>query len=113
MRCFIMKIGNIVKGEITAIKPYGAFVKVDKNHVGLVHISQISDNYVRNIEDYLAVGDVVTLKVIDVHQDKLSLSFKALHKRKKRYKIQLKSGFAPLQENLENWVSNYSFKDGE
>lgn len=108
-----MEIGNIVKGEITAIKSYGAFVRVDEDYIGLIHISEISDNYVRNIDDYLTVGDVVTLKVLDVKQHKLSLSFKALHKKKKRYKIQLQSGFAPLQRKLVDWVEDYTLKDGE
>ncbi len=108
-----MKVGSIVKGEITAIKPYGAFVKVGNDYVGLIHISEISDNYVRNIEDYVSKGDVRTLKVLAIDGNKLSLSFKALHKRKKRYKIKLDTGFTPLQEKLEEWVENYSLKNGD
>ena len=110
MRCFIMEKGNIVKGEITAIKPYGAFVKIDENYVGLVHISEFSDGFVRSIEDYVSLGDVLDLKVISVDGNKVSLSFKALHKRKKRYKIVLKSGFAPLREKLIEWISEHSDK---
>lgn len=102
-----MNKGSIVKGEITAIKPYGAFVKIDQQYVGLIHISEFSDGFVRNIEDYVAVGDVMDLKVLDVQEHKLSLSFKALHKRKKRYKIVLKSGFSPLKEKLDQWIENY------
>lgn len=105
-----MNKGSIVKGEITAIKPYGAFVKVDQDYVGLIHISEFSDGFVRNIEDYVDVGDVMDLKVIDVRDNKLSLSFKALHKRKKRYKIVLESGFSPLKEKLDQWIENYHKK---
>jgi predicted RNA-binding protein with RPS1 domain len=47
-----MKKGDIVKGRITSIKPYGAFVKVNETIDGLVHISEISDRFVRSIEDY-------------------------------------------------------------
>ncbi|QMS84904.1 S1 RNA-binding domain-containing protein [Candidatus Xianfuyuplasma coldseepsis] len=105
-----MNKGSIVKGEITAIKPYGAFVKIDDQYVGLIHISEFSDGFVRNIEDYVAVGDVMELKVLDVQDHKLSLSFKALHKRKKRYNIVLKSGFSPLKEKLDQWIENYHKK---
>lgn len=108
-----MKKGNIVKGEITAIKPYGAFVKIDDDYVGLIHISEFSDGFVRSIDDYVSVGDELDLKVLSVNDKKLSLSFKALHKRKKRYKIVLQSGFSPLQEELPKWINEYEKKSDD
>lgn len=103
-----MKEGDIVKGEITAIKPYGAFVKIDEHTSGLIHISEFSDRYVRDIEDYVSVGDVIDLRIIHVEEDsRLSLSFKSLHKRKKRYRIRLKSGFSPLKKALKKWINEY------
>ncbi len=102
-----MKKGSIVKGEITAMKPYGAFVNVDDEYVGLIHISEFSDGFVRSIEDYVSLGDVIDLKVLQVNGQKLSLSFKELHKRKKRYNIVLKSGFTPLKAKLEEWLNDY------
>jgi predicted RNA-binding protein with RPS1 domain len=108
-----MDKGKVVKGEVTAIKPYGVFVKVDDEYVGLVHISEISDTFVRNIEDYVTIGDVIDLKVLDVNGSKLSLSFKALHKGKKRQKVTLKSGFSPLEEKLSVWIDNYSLKSDD
>jgi len=108
-----MEIGNIVRGEITAIKPYGAFVKIDQQYVGLIHISEFSDGYVRSIEDYVSIGDVIELKVLEINEFKLSLSFKALHKRKKRYNIELESGFSPLKEKLDEWIESYRVKNDE
>jgi predicted RNA-binding protein with RPS1 domain len=108
-----MKEGSIIRGEITAIKPYGAFVKVNEDYVGLIHISEFSDGFVRSIEDYVTLGDVIELKVLNVSDQKLSLSFKELHKRKKRYNIILKSGFTPLKAKLTEWLSYYSFKSDE
>ena len=108
-----MRQGDVVKGEITAIKPYGAFVKISDDYVGLIHISEFSDNFVRSIEDYVSVGDVIDLKILKVNDDKLSLSFKALHKRKKRYQIELKAGFAPLEEKLTEWIANYNLKNND
>ncbi len=103
-----MKEGAVVKGEITAIKPYGAFVKIDDKHTGLIHISEFSDRYVRDIKDYVHVGDVLDLKVLSVQdENKVSLSFKRLHKRKKRYRIQLKQGFEPLKAKLSQWIEAY------
>ncbi|MBN2876549.1 MAG: S1 RNA-binding domain-containing protein [Bacilli bacterium] len=108
-----MKKGDIVKGRITSIKPYGAFVKVGETQDGLIHISEISDEYVRNIEDFISVGDVVSLEVLDVADDqKLSLSYKTQNKngRKKREKVTLTLGFKPLAEQLEVWIQEYSKK---
>ena len=103
-----MKEGDIIKGEITAIKPYGAFVKIDDKTSGLIHISEFSDHYVRDIEDYVSVGDTIDLRVISIEDDnKLSLSFKSLHKRKKRYRIKLKQGFTPLKKMLKEWIIEY------
>jgi predicted RNA-binding protein with RPS1 domain len=108
-----MKQGSIIKGEITAIKPYGAFVKVDKEYVGLIHISEFSDGFVRGIEDYVNIGDVIDLKVLNVANNRLSLSYKALHKKKKRYNIELEAGFDPLNEILNEWIKSYELKNDE
>ncbi|XFA98440.1 S1 RNA-binding domain-containing protein [Candidatus Izemoplasma sp. B36] len=109
-----MKAGDIVKGRITSIKPYGAFVKVDESIDGLIHISEISDRFVRSIEDYLSVGDIVTLKVLSVSREqKLSLSYKSENKngRKKRETIELVYGFKPLADQLDIWIKDYLKND--
>lgn len=108
-----MREGNIIKGEITAIKPYGAFVKVDDDYIGLIHISEFSDGFVRSIEDYVSIGDVIELTVLKKNDFKLSLSYKTLHKRKKRYNIKLTEGFAPLKENLINWIESYNIENDD
>ena len=107
-----MKEGTVVKGRITAIKPYGAFVKIDDQHTGLIHISEFSDRYVRDITDYVHVGDVIDLKVVARNGDgKVSLSYKRLHKRKRRYRIRLTHGFKPLKKQLPQWIQHYRKKD--
>ena len=105
-----MKKGDIVEGRITSIKPYGAFVKVDDSIDGLIHISEISEGFVRSIEDYLTVGDEVTLEVISISEDnKLSMSYKTQNKsrRKKREIVNLVYGFKPLADKLDEWVKIY------
>jgi len=109
----MMKQGSIIKGEITAIKPYGAFVKVDEDYMGLIHISEFSDGFVRGIEDYVSVGDVIDLKILKITSNGLSLSYKALHKKKKRYNIELEAGFDPLREKLNDWIKSYGLKNDE
>ncbi len=109
-----MKQGDFVKGTITAIKPFGAFVKVDDKTQGMIHISEVADGYVHNIEDYLTVGKTVRLYVLeqkDTHR--LSLSYKRANKqKKKRLKIHLKHGFQPLKAALPQWIEGYDLDEG-
>jgi general stress protein 13 len=79
----MVKKGEIVYGRITNILGYGAFVTVDE-YDGLIHISEFSDNYVRNIDDFVSVGQQVKLKVLDVDEKmkRLRLSYKILNKKR-------------------------------
>ena len=63
-----MKPGDIVNGKITNILGYGAFVVVG-DYDGLVHISEFSDNFVKNINDFVKVGQELRLKVIEVDEE--------------------------------------------
>ncbi|WP_134700219.1 S1 RNA-binding domain-containing protein [Ammoniphilus sp. YIM 78166] len=70
-------VGNVLEGQVTAIKEYGAFVSLSAGRSGLVHISQIASEYVKQVEDYLSVGETVKVKVIDISDTgKVSLSIK-------------------------------------
>jgi polyribonucleotide nucleotidyltransferase len=101
------------EGKVKSVKDFGCFVEILPGTDGLIHISEFSDGFVRSIEDYVSLGEIIDLKVIDVEGTKLSLSFKSLHKRKKRYNIILKSGFTPLKEKLDQWIRNYKIKSDE
>lgn len=76
-----MKKGDIVYGIITNIIGYGAFVTVNE-YTGLIHISEFSDNYVKNIGNFVEVGERVKLKVLEVDEERkrLKLSYKVLNK---------------------------------
>ncbi|MBU1144427.1 MAG: S1 RNA-binding domain-containing protein [Firmicutes bacterium] len=105
-----MKTGDIVKGRITGIKPYGAFVKIENEIDGLVHISEMSDGFVRSIEDFVSVGDEVNLEVLSVSEDnKLSLSYKKVNNkgRKKYVEVELQMGFKPFETMLPEWIEKY------
>ena len=71
-----MKIGEKLKGRITGIQPYGAFVNMGNGLSGLVHISQICEKRIKKPSEVLAVGDQVKVKVTAVKDGKLSLSIK-------------------------------------
>lgn len=72
-----INIGSVVEGRITGISKFGAFVELPDGRVGLVHISEVADAYVRDINDYLKEQDTVSVKVIDMSQNgKIGLSIK-------------------------------------
>jgi len=73
-----IEVNSIVEGKVVKIKPFGAIVLIDNKVQGLVHISHISLNYVKDINDHISVGDAVTVKVlsIDPENGKVSLSIK-------------------------------------
>ena len=78
--------GDIVKGIVTGIKPYGAFITFDDGYSGLVHISEISDDYVEHIEDFMKYNDEVELYVLDVDElnKHLKLSLKHINNSPKK-----------------------------
>lgn len=75
------KIGDIVTGKVTKITSYGAFIQLQHDIDGLVHISQISEEHVNKIKDVLSVGQEVTARVIKIDKDehRIGLSIKAAH----------------------------------
>lgn len=70
--------GTILDGQVTKISKFGAFISLPGDKLGLVHISEISDNYIQNIEDFLNVGKTVKVKVLRVNtrDNKIDLSIK-------------------------------------
>ena len=75
-----VEVGQIYYGTVTKLTSFGAFVDLGVNgKEGLLHISKISNERIKNIEDVLKVGDKVTVKVIDIDdQDRINLSMKDL-----------------------------------
>ncbi|MCZ8517580.1 S1 domain-containing RNA-binding protein [Paenibacillus filicis] len=72
-----IEVGSKLQGKVTGITHFGAFVELSEGVTGLVHISEIADNYVKDVNDHLKLNDIVTVKVINVDKDgKIGLSIK-------------------------------------
>ncbi len=110
------KTGQIVEGKVTGIQPYGAFVALDKDTSGLIHISELSDGYVRDITNFVNVGDTVKVKIIDFdgQNNQARLSLKALNRSRTRIRKRpmnrrsstpaMKIGFSSIAEAMPQWV---------
>lgn len=103
--------GKIVKGTITGIEDYGAFVSLDEYYSGLIHISEISHGFVKSIEDFVKIGDIVYVEILDIDEElcQLKLSIKNINYKKssnsKRKKIhETNLGFRTLAYKLPFWI---------
>ena len=106
--------GIIVYGRVSGIRPYGAFVNFEGGISGLIHISELSNGFVRDIGSFVKVGDYVFCKIIDIDrkQRQLRLSYKALkrNRRSSRYKApflglpEQKIGFQTIAEMMPIWL---------
>ena len=112
------QIGQIVEGTVTGIQSYGAFVSVDAENAGLVHISELSDGFVRDVTLFVNIGDKIKVKVLDIDEKtrQMRLSLKALNPpsmRKERKHMgsasripNTKIGFDSLAAKLPQWIEN-------
>lgn len=109
------KIGDILDGLVTGIQPYGAFVSLDEETQGLIHVSEIQSGYTKNIQDVLEIGEKLQVQIIDIdeYSQKISLSRRTLEEqitqpsvRKKRYFTNKykRIGFATIKEALPCWT---------
>lgn len=110
-----LEVGSIVEGTVSGIAKFGAFVELPENKVGLVHISEVANEYVSDVAQYLKVKDTVKVKVISIDaKGKIALSVKQAQpkteekkearfpkKEGSEHRFQRKEGFegrAPLHE---------------
>ena len=106
------KVGSVVEGTVTGIESYGVFVSLDEFYNGLIHISEISRGFVRNIGDFVELGETIKVKVVDVDEElcQVKLSIKDIDYRKvkmKNMKIEeVGSGFEILKDNLDKWIQD-------
>lgn len=97
-----------VVGTVTGIEPYGIFLKIDENTSGLIHISEISDKYVKNPGSFASIGEKIEAEIIeqkDNGQVKLSIKNLNNHKNNKKKKIvETPLGFNTLSYKLPLWI---------
>lgn len=97
-----VEVGNKLEGKVTGITHFGAFVELSDGVTGLVHISEIANQYVKDINDFLKVNDIVTVKVINVEENgKIGLSIKQAQEEN------VKPRFSRRKDNLEDKISKF------
>ena len=110
---------DVVLGLVTGIENYGIFISLDEYYSGLIHISEISDDFVRNVNNYVSIGETIKVRVLEVDDElfQLKLSIKNLDYRINKVKndgiIETGSGFFILKNNLSNWINSHKMKEEE
>ncbi len=105
-----IKVGDIVKGQVTGVTPYGVFVSLEDDYTGLVHISEVSDKYIRSLSEIFSIGDIINVKIVDIDEDKsqVKLSIKKIDFKVDQSLSMIPEsgkGFGLLEENLEKWTN--------
>lgn len=80
-----VEVGQILQGKVTGVKKFGAFVRLSNGTTGMVHISEVSNEYVQELSDVLSEGQEVNVKVLSIAEDgKVALSIKQTQEKPQR-----------------------------
>ncbi len=105
--------GQILEGKVQGITKFGAFIELAEGLIGLVHISEIADSYVKDVKDFVQEGDTVKVKVLNVNGKKVGLSMKqavikpAPPKREVRRPVEFKPRSADPPPSLDDKISRF------
>lgn len=102
--------GKIIKVTVTGVTDYGIFVKADERYNGLIHISEVSDRFVKDPNYFAKENETIYAEILDINKKEshLRLSIKNLDYRgkgiKKKKIVETKHGFKTLEYNLPKWI---------
>jgi len=109
------QVGDLVIGKVVSVKPYALFLSFDDGSKGLLHISELSDAYIRDIEKYGSVGDEMKVKILSIDETNgfLRVSVKRVpqeeqystHVNESRIFLdENEKDFSALEEKLPTWI---------
>lgn len=104
----LVEVGNVVEGKVTGITNFGAFIQLPEKKTGLVHISEIAEEYVKDINAHLKQNQSVKVKILSVDDNgKISLSIKKAQESKAAPRVK-----KPVEVDWNsNNDANLSFED--
>ena len=99
-----LTVGEIIEGKITGITNFGVFVDIGDGKSGMVHISELSNTYVTDINEIFKVGDTVKAKILNIADDgKIALSIKKAEEQPKKQK-ERKTYTQPKPDSSYTWT---------
>lgn len=104
-----LTVGEIIEGKITGITNFGVFVDMGDGKSGMVHISELSNTYVTDINEIFKVGDTVKAKILNIGDDgKIALSIKKAEERPKNHNKERKTFTQPKPDGSYTWTPKKS-----
>ena len=110
------QVGQLIIGKVYNVKPYALFMSFEEGVTGLLHISEISDSFVRDIEKYGSIGDEIKVKVLSIDKENgfLRVSYKQVppgeayssHINQRKLPTVTEEEFLPLKEKLDGWIND-------
>ncbi len=105
----MLKKDDIVKCVVTGFKEYGIFVKINEEYNGLIHISEISESFVKDVADYGEIGEEIYARVMEIDEinKQVKLTIKNMNYKidGKNINDEDKNGFLPLKKELNVWIN--------
>ena len=96
-----IQVGDILEGKVSNIMQYGVFIQLPEKQKGLVHISEVSNKFVSDINTVLKQGEIVKVKVISTDNGKIALSIKQLEEKKVINKEKRFNNFDRFDRSIE------------
>ena len=111
--CMSLKAGEIVEGVVKTITNFGAFIDLGNGVTGLVHISEVSDGYVKDVSEFLEQNQKVKVKVLAVDESnkKITLSIKKANEKKREY--QPKQQEMSFEDRLNKFLKDSEERQSE
>ena len=111
------QVGDLIIGKVTSVKPYALFLAFDDGSKGLLHISELSDAYIRDIEKFGSINDEIKVKVISIDETNgfLRVSYKKVpenerfstHVNESRIHLEeSEKDFSELEKRLPTWIND-------
>lgn len=109
-------LNDIIVGKVVSLKPYGAFLKFPNEQIGLLHISEMSERFVHNIENFAPLNSEISVKVIEVNEETnfLRVSIKQLPPKLRKEQFSETNredidestlDFTALEKALPHWIN--------
>lgn len=96
-----LAVGETVSGKIVRMESYGVFIEIGEDLIGLCHISQITNKFIKSPKEVVKLGDTVSAKIIALDGDRISLSMKALENvflTKKKIHTKFQTNFVQIRK---------------
>ena len=109
-----IEVGSVVEGKVSRIANFGAFVELEDGKSGLIHISEVADEYVNSVSDFLEEGETVQAKVVNIDANgKIALSIKKLKQQQnaEAEKNRAPKGKPPTRADRRPRQTSASFED--